>query len=85
VVRLQYALDNEEDQLGMRCIGVPIIGPVDAVSISGTVSQLTPERIPALAAEVKTTANSIRGAILESMQDSMFPEMVTVAPELRPN
>ncbi|MES2391628.1 MAG: IclR family transcriptional regulator [Acidobacteriota bacterium] len=89
VVRLQYALDNEEDELGMRCIGVPIIGPdtrpVAAVSISGSVSQLTPERIPALAAEVKTTAHSIREAILESMQDTMLPEILAEAEALRPN
>jgi DNA-binding IclR family transcriptional regulator len=89
VVRLQYALDNEEDELGMRCIGVPIIGtserPIAAVSISGSISQLTAERIPMLAAEVKTTAGSIRDAILESMQDTMLPEMLAVAEELRPN
>jgi DNA-binding IclR family transcriptional regulator len=89
VVRMQYALDDEEDELGMRCIGVPIIGPdhrpIAAVSISGSISELTPERIPALAAEVKTTARSIRDAILESMSDTVLPEMVAVAEGLRPN
>jgi DNA-binding IclR family transcriptional regulator len=89
VVRLQYALDDEEDELGMRCIGVPIIGPdyrpIAAVSISGSVSELTPERIPALAVEVKTTARSIRDAVLESMQDTVLPEILVVAEGLRPN
>jgi DNA-binding IclR family transcriptional regulator len=89
VVRLQYSLDNEEDELGMRCIGVPVIGigdrPVAAVSISGSISQLTPERIPALAAEVKTTANSIRDAILESLQEPVLPELIALSQELRPN
>lgn len=89
VVRMQYALDNEEDELGMRCIGVPIIGPdyrpVAAVSISGTVAQLTPERVPMLAAEVKTTADSIRSAILESMHDIMLPQLLATGTELRPN
>jgi DNA-binding IclR family transcriptional regulator len=89
VVRMQYALDDEEDELGMRCIGVPIIGPdyrpIAAVSISGSVSELTPERIPALALEVKTTARSIRDAVLESMQDMVLPEMVVVAEGLRAN
>jgi DNA-binding IclR family transcriptional regulator len=89
VVRVQYALDNEEDELGMRCIGVPIIGhdfrPVAAVSISGSVSQLPPERVPALAAQVRTTADSIRDAILESMNDVLLPEILASAPELRPN
>jgi DNA-binding IclR family transcriptional regulator len=73
----------------MRCIGVPIIGPehrpIAAVSISGSVSELTPERIPALALEVKTTARSIRDAVLESMQDTVLPEMYVVAESLRPN
>ena len=89
VVRLQYALDDEEDELGMRCIGVPIIGPdyrpIAAVSISGSVSELTSERIPALAAEVQTTARSIREAVLESMQDAVLPEMIAVTEALRPN
>lgn len=89
VVRMQYSLDDEEDELGMRCIGVPIIGldyrPVAAVSVCGTVSQLTPERVPALAAEVKITAASIRGAILSSMHDFMPPDMMAGAEELHPN
>lgn len=89
VVRLQYALDDEEDELGMRCIGVPIIGPdyrpIAAVSISGSVSELTSERIPTLAAEVTRTARSIRDAVLESMQDTVLPEMLLVAEGLRPN
>lgn len=88
VVRMQYAVDDEEDELGMRCIGVPIIGPdhrpVAAVSISGTTSQLTPERVPALATEVRMTADSIRDAILECMQDTILPEMM-LASEVRPN
>jgi DNA-binding IclR family transcriptional regulator len=89
VLRMQYALDNEEDELGMRCIGVPIIGPdyrpVAAVSISGSISQLTPERVPMLAAEVRTTANSIRSAILESIQDFVLPEMLVSTEGLHVN
>jgi DNA-binding IclR family transcriptional regulator len=89
VVRQKYALDNEEDELGMRCIGVPIIGPdcrpVAAVSISGSTSQLTPERIPALAAEVRTTAHSIRDAILDSVQGIVLPEIAELAQDMRPN
>lgn len=89
VLRMEYALDNEEDELGMRCIGVPIIGPdyrpVAAVSISGSISQLTSERVPELAAEVRTTAKSIRGAILESMQDSLLPVIIASTEDLHPN
>lgn len=89
VVRLQYALDDEEDELGMRCIGVPVIGPdcrpVAAISVSGSISQLTPERFPALAAEVKTTAQSIRGAILDLTQDFMIPGIMTGPEQLSHN
>jgi DNA-binding IclR family transcriptional regulator len=89
IVRVQYALDNEEDELGMRCIGVPIMGqdhhPIAAVSISGTIAQLTPERVPALAVEVRATAESIRGVILGSMMNIMLPELIASGDELRPN
>jgi DNA-binding IclR family transcriptional regulator len=92
VLRMQYALDDEEDELGMRCIGVPIIGPNDrpiaAVSISGSITQLTPERVPTLAAEVRTTAESIRSAFLETIQDFVLPEipeMVVSTGSLRVN
>src|SRR5262249_11845934 len=44
VVRLGYALDDEEDELGLRCIGVPILNAsgraIAAVSVAGTSSEI---------------------------------------------
>lgn len=89
VLRMQYALDNEEDELGMRCIGVPILGPdyrpVGAVSIAGSTAQVTPERVPALANEVRNAAESLKGSILESMQDISLPAFIASAEDIHPN
>jgi DNA-binding IclR family transcriptional regulator len=61
--RLGFALDDEEDEVGLRCIGCPVFDGtgkvVAAVSISGTVSQITAENLSALAHKVKRTASSI--------------------------
>jgi len=63
-VRTQgYALDDEEDEIGLRCIGSAILDgdgrAIAAVSIAGTTAQITAERIPSLAPLVKGTAMSI--------------------------
>jgi DNA-binding IclR family transcriptional regulator len=61
--KLGYSLDDEEDELGLRCIGCPVFdhaGKVAAaISISGTVSQITPENLTKLAQKVKQTASTI--------------------------
>ena len=55
-----WALDNEEFNIGMRCIaGVvwsPQGEPACAISISGAAGRLTDERLPALGARVATAA-----------------------------
>jgi len=63
-VRTQgYALDDEEDEIGLRCIGSAILDregrAIAAVSVAGTTAQITAERIPSLVALVKGTALSI--------------------------
>jgi DNA-binding IclR family transcriptional regulator len=61
--RLGYALDDEEDEVGLRCIGCPVFDGagkvVAAVSVAGTVSQITAENLSALVDKVKRTASSI--------------------------
>jgi DNA-binding IclR family transcriptional regulator len=58
-----YAVDDEEDEIGVRCIGAPIFGDssrtVAAISVAGTTHQIPLERVPALAAMVKQTAAAI--------------------------
>ena len=58
-----YALDDEECELGARCVAAPVrdyTGKVVAgVSISGPVSRLTKERIQVIIPVVQETANRI--------------------------
>lgn len=58
VQRLGYATDDEEEEIGVRCIGAPLRNAtgeiVAAISISGTKAQL--ENIQARASQVVTTA-----------------------------
>ncbi len=58
-----YALDDEECELGARCVAAPVrdyTGKVVAgISISGPVSRLTKERIRVIIPVVQETANRI--------------------------
>ncbi|MCC7156680.1 MAG: IclR family transcriptional regulator [Bryobacterales bacterium] len=55
-----YAVDNEEEEVGMRCIGAPVLdskGEVAAaVSVAGTVERIRLEDVPRLGALVQETA-----------------------------
>jgi DNA-binding IclR family transcriptional regulator len=59
--QLGYAVDDEEEEIGVRCIGAPVHNDkgevVAAISISGTKAQF--EDIPAKAALVKHAAASL--------------------------
>lgn len=66
-----YALDNEEDELGSRCVGAPVFAGdrvVAAISVAGSAAQMKEERLPFLAAWVKQTAQSISARLTESGQ-----------------
>ncbi|MDI3543254.1 MAG: hypothetical protein PWP57_858 [Candidatus Atribacteria bacterium] len=58
-----YAIDNQENEEGIVCIGVPIFSfgghVVAALSISGFFKSFSPEKIPVLLASLKETAVSI--------------------------
>jgi len=45
-----YALDDEEEEIGVRCVGAPVLGVSGkveaAISVSGTVEQIRWEDIP---------------------------------------
>lgn len=65
--RQDYALDDEECELGARCVAAPIrdyTGRIVAgVSVSGPVSRLTMERIAEIVPVVKGTADQISKAL----------------------
>lgn len=58
-----YAVDNEENEIGVRCIGAAIRNyensPVGAVSISAPVRRLDRERIEELSPKLKQVVDSI--------------------------
>lgn len=58
-----YAVDDEEYEEGLRCIGAPIIGHtgqiVAAMGIGGPVTRVTPERVEQLAGLVMSAAASL--------------------------
>jgi DNA-binding IclR family transcriptional regulator len=63
-VRLRgYALDDEENEMGARCVGAPIFDHrgtcIGAVSVSGSASRLTDERVESLGRRVRQAAASI--------------------------
>lgn len=63
VRRLGYSVDDEEETMGLRCIGAPIFDHtgkvVAALSVAGTTAQITRENLSLLAEKVKQTASAI--------------------------
>ncbi len=66
---LGYSIDDEEDEIGHRCVGAPIFEEAGqiagAVSISGTTLQLREDNSQALAQEVVRTAQAITRSFAE--------------------
>lgn len=58
-----FALDDEEQSLGLRCIAAPVFNefaePISALSISGPTVRVTPGRTADLAALVQHAANRV--------------------------
>lgn len=54
-----YSIDNEEDAIGVRCIGVAVVGagdvPLFAISVTGPAARFTQERLLALAPDMMET------------------------------
>jgi IclR family acetate operon transcriptional repressor len=67
-----YALDNGEQEEGVRCVAAPIFGSqgrvVAAVSISGPSSRLDSKRIPQLLPHLKRICAAISSALAASQE-----------------
>ena len=63
VRELGYALDDEEDEIGLRCVGAPIFDAeqrtVAAVSVAGTTEDIPLDSVQTLAATLRQTAAEI--------------------------
>jgi DNA-binding IclR family transcriptional regulator len=85
VVQNGYSLDDEEDELGLRCIGVPVFdaagAAIAAVSLSGTSSQFNEANYSFLIRETQNTAAEIGRAIAFSAPDAngLIEQSVRVA------
>lgn len=62
-----YSIDNEENEIGIRCIGAPIFSfsgkVIGAVSISGWIITMTNERVPELAPAIVDISKKISSAM----------------------
>jgi DNA-binding IclR family transcriptional regulator len=58
-----YAVDDEEDELGVRCIGVPVFDgqqqTIGAISLAGTTEQISLDRVRTLAEALKRACAEI--------------------------
>ncbi|MEO8127891.1 MAG: IclR family transcriptional regulator [Bryobacteraceae bacterium] len=65
-----FAFDDEEETVGLRCIGAPLFDggeqPVAAISIAGTIAEINDENLNDLARMVKNTAQAISARLVES-------------------
>jgi DNA-binding IclR family transcriptional regulator len=80
VRRHGYAVDDEEAVQGARCVSAPILNAdreaIGAVSVSGPVTRVTPNQVPALARAVMAAAGAISVSMGFSQRE---PEAVSVA------
>lgn len=62
-----YAVDNEEEERGIRCVGAPVFNhvgePIAAVSVAGIVFRLDWAQVEAIAPKVMETAQEISKAL----------------------
>lgn len=65
---LGYAVDNEEEELGVRCVASPIVVDsvaVGAVSVTGTVTQIPPESVASIGEKLRTAAWHIQAQLCD--------------------
>jgi len=77
-----YAVDDEEYEEGLRCIGAPIIGHtgqvVAALGIGGPVTRVTPERVEELASLVIAAATNLSKRMGAEQSSAYAPTAIRV-------
>jgi DNA-binding IclR family transcriptional regulator len=67
VRRRGFAIDDEEVDVGVRCVGAPILSesgrPIAAVSVSGPASRITAQSVPAIAEHLLRCCHDISIAL----------------------
>lgn len=63
VRKLGYAFEDEEDEIGVRCIGAPVFNsagrPIAAVSVSGPITRVPLAHVPVLGKKVTRVTSAI--------------------------
>jgi DNA-binding IclR family transcriptional regulator len=71
-----YAFEDEEGEIGFRCIGAPVFDSgnhaIAAISIAGATSQIPDERVATLASLVMATAGRISARLGSSFEPKGF-------------
>lgn len=69
VLERGYAIDDEENDPGVRCISAPVFGaasePIGCIGIDGPSVRMTDARLPALTEQVTAQANRLTATIAE--------------------
>src|SRR5882672_1189547 len=67
VRRRGYAIDDQEIELGVRCVGAPVLNEdhwaIAAVSVSGPSSRITAQRVPAIAERLLICCREISASL----------------------
>lgn len=67
VRQLGYSVCDEEDEVGVRCVGAAVLNhhghSIAAISVAGTTMQIPPERVAALGEQVKGAAAEISARV----------------------
>lgn len=62
-----YAIDDEEEEIGMRCVGVPVFRSsgrvIAAVSVSGRIEDIDVETCPDILAALRDTAQALSRSV----------------------
>jgi DNA-binding IclR family transcriptional regulator len=83
IIRVRgYALDDEEEEIGVRCVGAPVFNAsgeaVAALSISGDVQRISADTLCSLQREVMEAAHAVTGQLRNAQLETglTLPERV---------